>query len=96
MFQLWAEAYLNFGSIGVGVIAMLAGFALAAATRRVDAVRETSRRAVLIALLVTSMLLLYRGSFIGATSVALMDLIPVLIFFAVTRSAHGDRQLKSP
>ncbi|MDQ2912369.1 MAG: hypothetical protein M3T56_03845 [Chloroflexota bacterium] len=96
VFQLWAEAYLNFGSIGVGVIAMLAGFALAAATRRVDAVRETSRRAVLIALLVTSMLLLYRGSFIGATSVALMDLIPVLIFFAVTRSAHGDRQLKSP
>jgi hypothetical protein len=85
VFQLWAEAYLNFGPPGVVIVALIAGLAGAGATKAVDAIPDNSKRSVYIGLLITSMLLLYRGSFIGATSLALMDLIPVLVFFGLAR-----------
>jgi hypothetical protein len=88
VFQLWAEAYLNFGPLGVMVVALIAGSLIAAATRSVDNLSDSSKRSVYMALLVTSMLLLFRGSFIGATSLALMDLIPVFTFFALARAVN--------
>lgn len=88
VFQLWAEAYLNFGPLGVMLVALSAGLVVAAATRSVDKLLDDSKRSVYMALLITSMLLLYRGSFIGATSFALMDLIPVWAFFGLARAGH--------
>lgn len=91
VFQLWAEAYLNFGPLGIMFVALGAGLAVAAATRSVDGHSDNLERSVYMALLITSMLLLYRGSFIGATSFALMDLIPVWVFFGLARARAQTR-----
>jgi hypothetical protein len=96
VFQLWAEAYLNFGPLGVMFVALGAGLAVAAATRSVDNLTDNTKRSVYMAVLITSMLLLYRGSFIGATSFALMDVIPVLTFFTLARARKQTRGPLAP
>jgi hypothetical protein len=92
VFQLWTEAYLNFGVLGVAFVAAIAGWLLGRLTRHVDQVAELDTRAVYMALLVTAMLLLYRGSFVGALTLALMDALPVLAFLLLLKEPSPARQ----